>query len=407
MSTWLRYAVRALVASSMCAMAGAATAAGAYATSGTCGGFPRVDLQTPAGWCVGLVADASSGLRFPRRLLEVAPGRFWLVDMGSWESGHGRLFEFELGATPTSGTAVAPTMKLIADKLDRPHGLVLGPDGLVYVGEASRIWRTRPALPIAAETVVDGLPADGSHPLKELAFGERGQLFFNVGSASDACRDDAGALPLPCLQVSAAKPRAAVYEATLGGPGFTLQSLRPYSTGLRNSLALAYVPGARLLLQGENSIDYPDETEPPEKLDVLRAGAHYGWPYCVGQRQPARGYEGRFDCAKTQAPAMLWPAHAAPLQMTVVARAAKNAFAGQVLVAWHGYRAAGHRVVSFALDAGGVPTGAPREWISGWAAKKNMRPLGSPAGFLVDSQGRLLVVEDRNRTLLMLTRETR
>jgi glucose/arabinose dehydrogenase len=138
---------------------------------------------------------------------------------------------------------------------------------------------------------------------------------------------------------------------------------------------------------------------------VVGAGDDHGWPYCVGMRQSSRGYEGRFDCAKSAAPAMLWPAHVAPLQMLAVPAAANNAFAGQVVVAWHGYRAAGHRIVGFGVDARGVPTGAPRVWIGGWNAAKNIRPLGAPAGILVDSAGRLLVVEDRNRTLLMLTRD--
>jgi len=160
-----------------------------------------------------------------------------------------------------------------------------------------------------------------------------------------------------------------------------------------------------VLLQGENSIDYRDEDAPPEELNVLRAGANYGWPYCVGARQPARGYEGRFDCAPTEAPARLWPAHAAPLQMIAVPAAANNAFAGQLVVAWHGYRAAGHRIVSFALDAQGRPSGKARVWIDGWTARAGSHPLGAPTGLWVDSAGRLLIVEDRNRTLLMLTRD--
>jgi len=34
-----------------------------------------------------------------------------------------------------------------------------------------------------------------------------------------------------------------------------------------------------------------------------------------------------------------------------------------------------------------------------------VRPLGTPAGILIDSAGRLLAVEDRNRTLLMPVRD--
>ncbi len=245
---------------------------------------------------------------------------------------------------------------------------------------------------------------NGAHPLKELAFGAPGRLFVNVGSSSDACRNDAGALPMPCPDVAGARPRAAVYEAVLGDAGFTVQSFKPYATGLRNSLALAWVaPG--VLLQGENSVDYRDEDAPPEELNALHAGANYGWPYCVGARQVARGYEGRFDCAKTEAPALLWPAHAAPLQMIAVPASASNAFAGQLVVVWHGYRAGGHRIVGYALDAQGRPSSKPQVWVDGWAARAGSHPLGAPAGLFIDSAGRLLIVEDRNRTLLMLTRE--
>ena len=385
----------------------APAASSPYAARGLCAGFPRVDLRTPAGWCVALLADASAGLRFPRRVLEIAPGRYWLLDMGSWEPGRGRLLEFALPARAPLATASPLTFTVLADKLDRPLGLALGPDGKVWIGEAGRISR----VPIGAvgaaarlETVIDGLPSSGAHPLKEIAFGASGKLYFNVGSETDACRDAAGLQPLPCPEIAGPAPRAAVWEATLT-PAFALQAMRPFARGLRNSVALAFVPGPDVLLQGENSIDYSDEAAPPEELNLLRDGADYGWPYCTGPQAAARGYAGRYDCKQTAAPAALWPAHAAPLQMLAVPAGADNAFAGQLLVAWHGYRSGGHRIVGQGLDARGRPQGAPKVWVDGWTALSGVRPLGAPTGIAVDAAGRLLIVEDRHKTLLMLIRE--
>jgi len=46
--------------------------------------------------------------------------------------------------------------------------------------------------------------------------------------------------------------------------------------------------------------------------------------------------------------------------------------------------------------------GAPTVWIGGWDAAAGVRSLGAPSGFTVDGEGRLWVLEDRNRTVLML-----
>jgi len=375
-----------------------------YTPNGTCGAFPKVDVAVPAGHCMALVADATRGLRFPRRIVEVASNRFWLIDMGGWEPNQGRLLEMALNEG-AADPAERVRINTLASKLDRPHGLVLGPDGKAYIGEAGRIWRTPVTGPVVQEVVVDGLPSDGAHPLKELSFGPDGRLFINVGSASDACRDDAGRQPHPCPEVEGARPRAAVYEAVVGAGSPALKSLRPYATGLRNSVALAWVGGT--LLQGENSIDYADAGEPPEELNVLRDGSRHGWPYCVGDRKPARGYEKVAACRTTEAPLQRWPAHAAPLHLLAVPAANPSPWAGQVLVAWHGHRPTGQRVMAMKVDAKGLPSGPPAEVVGGWAASPGVRPKGAPTGLAVDRGGRLWIVEDRNKTVLMLRRDAK
>lgn len=383
-----------------------------YVPQGRCGGYDRVAIASPAGTCVALLADEHQGLRAPRRILEIAPGKFWLIDMGSWTPKQGRLLELTLPLAPINPNDNAPALRaqtrVLLDKLDRPLGLAKGPDGKVYVGEADKVWRTAiPSdgqLPVA-ETVLASLPADGAHPLKELTFGLDGSLYVNIGASSDACRDNDGKLPLPCPEREGAQPRAAVWRAILIAPGSSahtpVKQFTPFATGLRNSVALAVLPdgkAAGTVWQGENNVDYRDAQYPPEELNELIQGGDYGWPYCLARQRAARGYEGRADCSTTRAPHMLWPAHAAPLHLLATPLA--SPFKGQLLVAWHGPQ--GHKVVGFARQADGRPGGKAIEWLTGWTAHKGLRPLGRPTGLALDHAGRLLVVEDYNRSVLML-----
>ena len=371
-----------------------------YTPQGRCGPHERVHIDTlPAGHCVALVADEAQGLEAPRRILEVAPGRFWLIDMGAnWMPDKGRLLELTLAP----GAARA-NVKTLADKLDRPLGLALGPDSQVWVGETHRIWRTPipPAgQPVQREVMLDGLPKDGAHPLKEIAFGPGDVLYVNMGSVTDSCRNDAQQQPVPCPELNGPRPRAAVYRAQLDrANGGKVQRFEPCATGLRNSVALVALPTG-VVLPGEYSIDYPDASAPPEELNQLQAGRHYGWPYCVGRGVAARGYEKRFDCKNAADPLQIWPAHAAPLHL--LRGRDGSPFAGQLLVAWHGHRPTGQRVMQIALGDDGLPRGQLRPLLAGWAAKAGVRPSGRPTGMAIDEKGLLWVVEDFNRTVLMV-----
>ena len=90
------------------------------------------------------------------------------------------------------------------------------------------------------------------------------------------------------------------------------------------------------------------------------------------------------------------------LLLQMLATPANSAFGGQLLVAWHGQRAGGQRIVGFARDGKGMPSGKPIQWLSGWEGKTEQRPSGRPTGMSIDHAGRLLVVEDFNRSVLML-----
>jgi len=399
--------LRRLLAALALAVGGPATAAPLYAPQAPCAGYPGVALKLPEGWCAGLVADARDGLRMPRRLLWVAPQRAWIVDMGNWEPRRGRLLELRTDIPPGQ----PGRLRVLAERLDRPHGLARGPDGKVYVGEAGTVWRTPVGDAVQREDLLSGLPSDGAHPLKELAFTPDGRLLVNMGSSSDACRGEDQRQPLPCPDLVGERPRAAVYVARFEGASGALRDFHPLATGLRNSLGLAATvahDGRVRLWQAENGIDYSDAALPAEELNELLPGQAYGWPYCVsdarGRSLPARGYEQRARCAQQRAPFMAWPAHAAPLQLLVAPAglAEDSPWRGRLLAVWHGYRAQGHRIVAWRLDAEGRPSGPREDLVSGWQAQAGRRPLGTPAGAQFDPEGRLWIVEDRNRSVIVV-----
>ena len=380
----------------------------AYAAKGKCGAFARAVVTTPAWACLGIVAGPDDGLVYPRNVIEIAPGRLLLTDMGSWGSKSGRLIDIRIGE---DGSRILTTL---ASGLDRPHGLVLGPDGKVYVGEETLIWRFDPKLAaFRRETVASKLPAEGRHPLKTFVFDHKGNLIINFGSSTDRCESDPNNLSsvqYPCPFIEGGKPNGALWLLEFDHPGGVMTSLKPIARGLRNSMALAVEPKSGLIVQGENNIDLRPENSPPEELNVIVPGKSYGWPYCTSEGVlPA--YK-RFvrSCAGYEAPAVLMPAHGAPLGMLYYQGAMFPQLAGKLIVALHGYRNNGHRIVVYDRDADGRPIapaggGLPRfpmQLVEGWDERAGVRPRGAPVAISTGSKGEIWFAEDKNRTVMVL-----
>jgi len=86
------------------------------------------------------------------------------------------------------------------------------------------------------------------------------------------------------------------------------------------------------------------------------------------------------------------PAHAAPLGMAY--------WDGGLVVGYHGYRDAGHRIVWFPIEVDGKPRNEPKELVFDW-----INPDGAPTDLKVGADGALYVTEDRNGTVLRVVKE--
>lgn len=381
-----------------------------YVGRGRCGPYPRVAVKSPDWLCLGIVAGPDAGLIMPRTLVEIGTGRFVLADMGGWQNGRGRI----LALVPRpDGQARVTTL---FDKLDMPHGLAVGPDRKVYVGEVGRIWRFDPAAAtLAKEPVIDGLPSQGRHPLKHFVFDKEGNLVINFGAPTDRCEvKGKSSPPYPCPAVTGDKPEAALWRLAMTWPEGKPGALTEIARGLRNSMALAVHPSSGLLLQGENSVDLKPDDDPPEELNVIRPGRHYGWPYCVGREERVPDYrKAPVSCRDFEPPALLLPGHAAPLGMAYYTGPMFPELAGKLVVGFHGYRDNGHRIVAYDVDAEGRPVpadGKPPGFgivlVDDWVHAAGRGPDGAPVGITVASDGSIWFPEDKNRTVMVLMRST-
>ncbi len=391
-------------------VAAAAAAAGAAASAGRCGGHARLDVTSPAGFCAAILAD---GFTFPRGIEPLANGELLVVDMGGWEKKRGSVWRLVPGPKGYQRTQVLRG-------LDRPNGIVTGPDGLIYVGAVKGIVRFDPRNPaatlkhvIGGDSGVAPLPGLGRHLLTTLRFDQRGDLFVNIGSASDHCEGKGGAAPdpaLPCAEASGTQALGAIRKYRMQWPAGTVAGWDVHAHGLRNSMAMAFQPGTNALWQGENSRDAiqaampslkNDNDLPHDELNLVQAKGHYGWPYCFDDNRASPEYP-KAACAQYRAPARLLPGHAAPLGMAFyTGKVYPAVYKNSLIIGFHGYRQNGHRLVALLPDAAGAPLGKMVELIAGWGAKPK-QAMGAPVDVKLGPDGLIYLVEDRSGRVVRL-----
>ena len=268
------------------------------------------------------------------------------------------------------------------------------------------------------EVVVAGLPNDGGHQAKSLAFGSGGAMYVNIGSKTNSCQKT-DRLPSspghdPCTEL---QRRGGIWRFSSDRLNQRFADGARYATGLRNAMALAIEPGNGALWAAINGRDqladnwgFSNEVNannPAEELVRVEQDGDYGWPYCYYSNQykkkvlaPEYGGDGQKigRCGVAKNPLVAFPGHWAPMALAFyTSDAFGSKYRGGLFVAFRGswnrdpLPQEGYRVV-FVPFVNGRPQGE----YSTFATEKTGPTSLRATGIAVGPDGSLYISADQN-----------
>ncbi|KKL71924.1 hypothetical protein LCGC14_2090030, partial [marine sediment metagenome] len=224
---------------------------------------PAAGISVPPGF---LAYEFAAGLNLPTALAFDPLGRLFVAEL------RGRVKVIEdcdgdgFGERPRSFWR-DPGKRFIL-------GLAVAPDGSLYVSVKGDVVVLRDSdgdgRADEEHAIITGLP-NLVHQNNGLAFGPDGKLYITNGSTCNHCWEED-------------ERSAAILRADLDG-----DNLEVYARGLRNPFDLAFdSEGGLWATANEHDFFEPAEEgltllrDPPEELNYIVEGAHYGWPECAG-----------------------------------------------------------------------------------------------------------------------------
>jgi glucose/arabinose dehydrogenase len=203
-------------------------------------------LAVPPGFTVSVFASGLTGAR----LMAVSPEGVLLV---------ARRPRNEVVALPDHDGTAQP--RVILSNLPNAHSLAFK-DGWLYVATTPAVVRVRwsNGAPVGEPETVVALPKSRRPPCvsRTINFGPDGRLYVAIGSSCNVC-------------VEADPRRTTIQVVTKDG------TLQPYASGLHNAIGFDWDAQSGLMWAGETGQDNLGDDFPPDEIDLIEAGAHYGF----------------------------------------------------------------------------------------------------------------------------------
>jgi glucose/arabinose dehydrogenase len=295
------------------------------------------DIHLPSGFTIQIYSKLPSSFKQLRMMTFDSAGRLYAALASSNQV---------VMITDKNHDGIADDPVIVADNLNAPNSiafvgndmLIANQDGIVKLTNHDGVW-SKP------QPFISDLPS-GGHTLKTIRIGPDQHLYFNIGSSCNVCEErDAN--------------RATIMRYTLDGKpaGFLTTVGRHaasaiWAKGLRNSQGFAWHPVTGDFYATNEGADNRSDTKngkvndelPPEHLNIIKAGDHYGWPYCwgnpngTGSMVQDPNFVGNPDfCQSATAPSITFTAHSTPIGITFLNKSNfPEEYQSDAIVALHG-----------------------------------------------------------------------
>jgi glucose/arabinose dehydrogenase len=295
------------------------------------------------------------------------------------------------------GDGVAEVKTTFLQNLTSPFGMALVGDRL-FIANADALvavpYQTGATAITATPIKVADLPAGLNHHWTKslVASPDGSRLYVGVGSNSNVGENG--------LEIEGDRARILEIDPATG-------ATRPFATGLRNPVGLAWNPEDGRLWVAVNERDELGNDLVPDYMTSVTPGGFYGWPWSYyGQTVDTRVEPANPEMvARAIKPDYALGAHTASLGLTF--------YDGTLIPAWRNYAIVGqhgswnrsppngYRVIAVPFTSG-RPNGTPIEILTGFLGEDG-KARGRPVGVQTDRLGALLVADDVGNVIWRVT----
>lgn len=342
-------------------------------------------IKVPDGFKVSVAAQ---GLGKPRMMAFSDQGHLYITrrDQGD-----------VLQLIDKDGDGAFEELHTVVSEFPGVHGIAIH-GGYLYLCSNRDLKRTKmqgSTISTELESLLTDLPDGGQHGNRTLAFGPDNMLYMTIGSDCNDCNETN-------------PEHATILVANADG-----QSRRIFARGLRNTIGIDWHPQTKELWGADNGTDWRGDEIPPEELNKIVDGAHYGWPLIYGNKIPDLTREEPVGSTKeafaqtTKASVMDFPAHSAPINLIFMAKAKDfpKDYQDDAIISFHGswnrQNPEGFKVVRILFE-NGKPVGK-EDFFSGFLSLDGKSRFGRPAGLAISPKGDVYISDDANGVIYSVT----